>query len=1047
MRFLFLGTTRGDVLIADLDNASLSKYNIPYSDVRPSLTDTCLEEQDVVDVTVCPVDENRILIAYATGALILWDVNSRKVHRVYQQTAGLRSVAWSPDGECFVCGYHDGLLRFWRRTDHAQPISVLALEQEHLQQPPANDAAANKPSAAQGSAPVRRLVWRAPTVYERRTLRYKYGTIYVLGGDAPNSARNGVWMVRGAQGHTPYSKSHRPVVAMCTSGNSPSELVDFVVIDAEQTSASFDALLMDDVNSSRPQSQADTKEPQAAASSSANNGSSSDNNNSNNNSENESSNSNVLTPCILSVNVDAEPIVSFGGLKHDIPVMPIGDMHCAHFIAGHSGAKLSTRAARLSKFVQVLQSIQRRSCRAIAKYSIPQLMKRKIWPLIGGQAGGYAVQDAKIEELFTAGVLITGHSHGVIRFWNMPSSTHMSLLYEMDADDVLMHDVENSTDNVDREELAEHLQSLMDEMNADDHGTLDVVRLTFDLPTYTLVIGQRSGNVTVAQLAQQHAPKSPSSLSISSTASRTSRYRRSSFYQAEADSTVLSSITSPLQSPAVTVVSAASAASPSLSPTADSALSITVTVPALEAQSPPAVAGLGAETASTPPPTQLQQQQQQSVHNHNNHNHNDDASDDESDGNRQNSAKRPIPAFEMQCSTVHVHGIRTLLHCASLARLVVSDEGGGISITDTQRHQTLMYDTISATSVATHIHVGPVAISDDAVMPYVYFGMSDGSIGCHNINGAPICQYTLDSVAETTNSTKSLSSGTKSRHPQRPIRFIQTFDIHGRPYQNAAPLRGAENVLCIVAGRHVMITTSPDATHDKEQAKLHTIRSKQLAAPAVSVSMIHPSSPAMHKHRALAIIDASFTLTIVTLADLRIVRRFNIHRRTMLENGTWGCFATPTGQLITLQKNASGDEHASSIYRANIYSTKNTTLKPSVAWNPRADVSGVHALLHAKRIGPRKSFFGFNATNPVDKLYDEPMYDSTVEPLFLPVTEADKGTMARNALFGDQKVAAVAVAERAPVDRTVRVKEEAARSQNATRLMVTKAARNNERVC
>jgi hypothetical protein len=119
---------------------------------------------------------------------------------------------------------------------------------------------------------------------------------------------------------------------------------------------------------------------------------------------------------------------------------------------------------------------------------------------------------------------------------------------------------------------------------------------------------------------------------------------------------------------------------------------------------------------------------------------------------------------------------------------------------------------------------------------------------------------------------------------------------------------------CIVAGRHVLVTTSPDATHGKEQAKLHTIRPKQLAAPALSVSMIHHSSPAMHEHRALAINDASFTLITVALADRRIVKRFtvNFHQRTMLQNGTWGCFATPTGQLITLQKNASGpgDEHA-----------------------------------------------------------------------------------------------------------------------------------------
>jgi len=86
---------------------------------------------------VCPSDENLLLLAYASGLLILWHLEKRTVISQFFHDQGmLNTVAFSPNGDHILAGYQNGAVLRSVRDRPAQAPNLLAFaEAGHTRHP------------------------------------------------------------------------------------------------------------------------------------------------------------------------------------------------------------------------------------------------------------------------------------------------------------------------------------------------------------------------------------------------------------------------------------------------------------------------------------------------------------------------------------------------------------------------------------------------------------------------------------------------------------------------------------------------------------------------------------------------------------------------------------------------------------------------------------------------------------------------------------------------------------------------------------------------
>lgn len=110
-KWLYIGTDRGNVHMCSVENFVLSGYVINWN--KAIQLSQKSHPGYIVGICENPCDENRLLIAYETGLMVLWDLKSKLVERRFCSDSGVRSVSWDHEGKQFMCCHSNGSLSVW----------------------------------------------------------------------------------------------------------------------------------------------------------------------------------------------------------------------------------------------------------------------------------------------------------------------------------------------------------------------------------------------------------------------------------------------------------------------------------------------------------------------------------------------------------------------------------------------------------------------------------------------------------------------------------------------------------------------------------------------------------------------------------------------------------------------------------------------------------------------------------------------------------------------------------------------------------------------
>lgn len=122
-KWLYIGTERGNLHVVNIESFTLSGYVINWNKAIELSRKT--HPGAVVHVSDNPVDSNKLLIGFETGALVLWDLRSRIAEARFQHSEALHSVAWHHEGKQFMCSHSDGSLTTWNIRVPAKPMNII----------------------------------------------------------------------------------------------------------------------------------------------------------------------------------------------------------------------------------------------------------------------------------------------------------------------------------------------------------------------------------------------------------------------------------------------------------------------------------------------------------------------------------------------------------------------------------------------------------------------------------------------------------------------------------------------------------------------------------------------------------------------------------------------------------------------------------------------------------------------------------------------------------------------------------------------------------
>lgn len=79
----------------------------------------------IVHLSDCPIDNNKLLIGFESGCIVLWDLRSRAADSRFSYSDGLRSISWHHEGRQFICSHNDGSLTTWNVRGGQKPVSTV----------------------------------------------------------------------------------------------------------------------------------------------------------------------------------------------------------------------------------------------------------------------------------------------------------------------------------------------------------------------------------------------------------------------------------------------------------------------------------------------------------------------------------------------------------------------------------------------------------------------------------------------------------------------------------------------------------------------------------------------------------------------------------------------------------------------------------------------------------------------------------------------------------------------------------------------------------
>ncbi|XP_028968265.1 syntaxin-binding protein 5 [Galendromus occidentalis] len=122
-KWLYLGTEGGNVHLVNVDTFSLSGYVINWNKAIEITRKT--KPGAVVHLCENPADPNKLLIAFETGTIVLWDLRSRMAEVRFQHNEPLSSVSWHFEGKQFLASHADGSLTVFNIRNPGKPLSVM----------------------------------------------------------------------------------------------------------------------------------------------------------------------------------------------------------------------------------------------------------------------------------------------------------------------------------------------------------------------------------------------------------------------------------------------------------------------------------------------------------------------------------------------------------------------------------------------------------------------------------------------------------------------------------------------------------------------------------------------------------------------------------------------------------------------------------------------------------------------------------------------------------------------------------------------------------
>lgn len=121
-KWLYIGTERGNVHVANVDNFQLSGYIINWNKAIELSRKT--HPGSVIHLSDCPADSNKLLIGYETGTIILWDLKNKNAEIRINYNESILSISWHHEGRQFLCSHLDGSITTWN-IKNSKPLSVV----------------------------------------------------------------------------------------------------------------------------------------------------------------------------------------------------------------------------------------------------------------------------------------------------------------------------------------------------------------------------------------------------------------------------------------------------------------------------------------------------------------------------------------------------------------------------------------------------------------------------------------------------------------------------------------------------------------------------------------------------------------------------------------------------------------------------------------------------------------------------------------------------------------------------------------------------------
>eukprot|EP01135_Chromosphaera_perkinsii_P005577 Nk52_evm2s353 gene=Nk52_evmTU2s353 len=121
--WMYVGTTRGNLFVVDVNNFELSEYMV-YWNHLVEISDKN-HPGAIISVEECPMNDQLLLIGFEKGVLVLWDVKEKKVCKRFgtglPTTLPLTSVCWYSDGKQFITSHSTGPMRIWNLKNPEVP--------------------------------------------------------------------------------------------------------------------------------------------------------------------------------------------------------------------------------------------------------------------------------------------------------------------------------------------------------------------------------------------------------------------------------------------------------------------------------------------------------------------------------------------------------------------------------------------------------------------------------------------------------------------------------------------------------------------------------------------------------------------------------------------------------------------------------------------------------------------------------------------------------------------------------------------------------------